>query len=139
MPLSVFHDIAQFSECRPMYLVVIGWLYVTVMMAVAEAASPQGSLLGAAVTFIFYGLVPVAIVAYILGTPARKRALRERERAQNEAEAYTAQAAETHEARAGQPPPTSGLPGSTPEPHAGGEAPAAGAEPLHRGPVRKEP
>ena len=28
-----------------MYLVVIGWLYVTVMMAVAEAASPQGSLL----------------------------------------------------------------------------------------------
>ncbi len=137
MPLSVFHDIAQFSECRPMYLVVIGWLYVTVMMAVAEAASPQGSLLGAAVTFIFYGLVPVAIVAYILGTPARKRALRERE--QSEAEAYKAQAAQAHEARAGRASTTSGLPGSTPEPHAGGEAPAAGAEPLHRGPVRKEP
>lgn len=122
-----------------MYLVVIGWLYVTVMMAVAEAASPQGSLLGAAVTFIFYGLVPVAIVAYILGTPARKRALRERE--QNEAEAYQAkaQAAKAHEARASQASPTPGLPGSTPEPHAGGETPAAGAEPLHRGPVRKEP
>lgn len=117
-----------------MYLVVIGWLYVTVMMAVAEVASPQGSLLGAAVTFIFYGLVPVAIVAYILGTPARKRALRERE--QSEAEAYQAKA---HEATAGQASPTPGLPGSTPEPHAGGEAPAAGAEPLHRGPVRKEP
>lgn len=124
-----------------MYLVVIGWLYVTVMMAVAEAASPQGSVLGAAVTFIFYGLVPVAIVAYILGTPARKRALRERE--QNEAEAYQAkaraQAAKAQEARAGQASPTSGLAGSPPEPHAGGEAPAAGAEPLHRGPVRKEP
>lgn len=122
-----------------MYLVVIGWLYVTVMMAVAEAASPQGSLLGAAVTFIFYGLVPVAIVAYILGTPARKRALRERE--QSEAEAYQAkaQAAKAHEATAGQASPTPGLPGSTPEPHAGGEAPAADAEPLHRGPVRKEP
>lgn len=118
-----------------MYLVVIGWLYVTVMMAVAEAASPQGSVLGAVVTFIFYGLVPVAIVAYILGTPARKRALRERE--QSAAEAYKAQAAKAHEASAGQASP--GLPGSTPEPHAGGEAPAAGAEPLHRGPVRKEP
>jgi len=122
-----------------MYLVVIGWLYVTVMMAVAEAASPQGSLLGAAVTFIFYGLVPVAIVAYILGTPARKRALRERERSEAEAYQAKAQAAKAPEAGAGRALPTLGLPGGPAEPHAGGEAPAAGPEPLHRGPVRKEP
>jgi membrane protein implicated in regulation of membrane protease activity len=68
-----------------MYLVVIAWLYVTLMMAVAEAASPTGSLLGAAVTFALYGLLPLSIVIYIMGTPARKRKLRARELAQREA------------------------------------------------------
>ena len=65
-----------------MYLIVIAWFYVTVMMALAEAASPQGSILGALVTFTLYGLLPMAIVIYILGTPARKRKLK----AQREAE-----------------------------------------------------
>ena len=73
-----------------MYLIVIAWFYVTVMMALAEAASPQGSILGAIVTFTLYGLLPMAIVIYILGTPARKRklkALREAEqRAWDEAQ-----------------------------------------------------
>ncbi len=57
-----------------MYLVAIGWLYVVVMMAVAEALSPQGSLLGAVITFVFYGVLPLAILLYIMGTPARRRA-----------------------------------------------------------------
>lgn len=57
-----------------MYLVAIGWMYVVVMMAAAEATSPQGTLLGAIITFVFYGLLPVSIVIYILGTPARRRA-----------------------------------------------------------------
>ena len=65
-----------------MYLIVIAWLYVTVMMAVAEASSPQGSILGAAITFTLYGLLPISILVYILGTPARKRKLQ----AQREAE-----------------------------------------------------
>ncbi|MFZ9297566.1 MAG: hypothetical protein ACO24Y_04475 [Hylemonella sp.] len=60
------------------YLVALAWLYVVVMMAAAEAASPVGSLLGALLTFVFYGLVPVALLMYILTTPARKRALRAR-------------------------------------------------------------
>ena len=34
-----------------MYLVLIAWFYVAVMMAVAEATSPVGSVLGALVTF----------------------------------------------------------------------------------------
>lgn len=34
-----------------MYLVVVGWLYVVMMMVVAEAMSPTGSILGAIVTF----------------------------------------------------------------------------------------
>ncbi len=68
-----------------MYLVAIGWIYVVLMMAVAEAMSPQGTLLGAMVTFVFYGLVPVSIIIYILGTPGRQRARRKAEAAEREA------------------------------------------------------
>lgn len=59
-----------------MHLVVIAWIYVVGMMAVAEAISPQGTVLGAVFTFLFYGVLPLAIVVYILGTPGRKRARR---------------------------------------------------------------
>ena len=62
-----------------MYLVVIAWLYVTVLMAVAEATSPTGSVLGAIVTFALYGLLPMSILVYILGTPGRKRKIHARE------------------------------------------------------------
>jgi len=57
-----------------MYLVAIGWLYVVLMMAVAEALSSQGSVLGAVITFVFYGVLPLLVVMYIMGTPARRRA-----------------------------------------------------------------
>jgi membrane protein implicated in regulation of membrane protease activity len=57
-----------------MYLVVIGWLYVALMMAAAEALHPDGTVLGATFTFLLYGLGPAALVAYLLGTPARRRA-----------------------------------------------------------------
>lgn len=59
-----------------MYLVAIGWMYVVVMMAVAEAMSPSGTVLGAVFTFLLYGCLPLAIVLYLLGTPARRRARR---------------------------------------------------------------
>jgi hypothetical protein len=39
-----------------MYIVLIAWLYVALMMAIAEATSPVGSVLGAIFTFILYGL-----------------------------------------------------------------------------------
>ena len=64
-----------------MYLVLIAWIYVTLMMAVAEATSSQGSLLGACITFLLYGVAPVSLVMYLLRTPTRRRALRERESA----------------------------------------------------------
>jgi len=57
-----------------MTIVTIAWLYVTVMMAAAEATSSHGTLLGAGVTFVLYGALPLVIVRYIMGTPARKRA-----------------------------------------------------------------
>ena len=64
-----------------MYLVVIAWTYVALMMAVAEANHPNGTLLGAAFTFVLYGVGPVALLMYLLGRPAQ-RAARERREAQ---------------------------------------------------------
>jgi hypothetical protein len=62
-----------------MYVVIIAWIYVVLLMAVAEALSTQGTVLGAVFTFLLYGLLPLSIVVYILGTPARKRARARRE------------------------------------------------------------
>ncbi|MCC9597362.1 MULTISPECIES: hypothetical protein [Rubrivivax] len=59
-----------------MYIVAIAWIYVVLMMALAEALSVHGSVLGAIVTFTMYGVLPLAIVLYIMGTPARRRARR---------------------------------------------------------------
>jgi hypothetical protein len=64
-----------------MYLVAIAWMYVVLMMAVAEAVSSQGTVLGAFITFLLYGLMPLALVMYILGTPGRKRLQRQAEEA----------------------------------------------------------
>lgn len=68
-----------------MHLVVIGWLYVTVMMAVAEATNSNGTVLGAIVTFVLYGLLPMGLVVYLMMTPARRRANHARELAAQEA------------------------------------------------------
>jgi hypothetical protein len=59
-----------------LYIVAIGWMFVVVMVSVAEALAPQGSLLGAALTFLGWGVLPLSIVLYILGTPLRRRARR---------------------------------------------------------------
>jgi hypothetical protein len=109
------NDVAlqQTTSLLLMYLVAIAWLYVALMMAVAEATHSAGSLVGAFFTFVLYGALPVSLVMYLLGTPARKKAIRARE------------AAELARRRAA---------GSL-APDGGGEAPADTAVP----PVRKEP
>lgn len=62
-----------------MHLVAIVWMYIATMMAVVEAFSPQGTVLGAVVTFVLYGVLPVAIVLYLMN--GRYRGLnRRRER-----------------------------------------------------------
>jgi hypothetical protein len=61
-----------------MYLVVIAWIYVVLMMSVAEATNSNGTVLGALVTFVLYGLGPVALVVYLMGAPARSKALKKR-------------------------------------------------------------
>ena len=59
-----------------MHLIAVAWIYVVLMMSVAEALSSQGTVLGAIFTFLLYGALPLAIVLYIAGTPGRKRARR---------------------------------------------------------------
>jgi hypothetical protein len=54
-------------------LVGVGWMYVVLMMTVAEATSPRGSVLGALFTFVLYGAAPLALALYLLATPARRR------------------------------------------------------------------
>jgi hypothetical protein len=65
-------------------LVIVGWLYVALMMALAEATHANGSVVGAVFTFVLYGVGPVALVTYIMSTPARKRAMRARQKAEQE-------------------------------------------------------
>lgn len=95
-----------------MYIVAIGWLYVALMMAVAEATNTTGTVVGAFFTFVLYGVAPVSLVLYLMGTPGRKRAIKAREAAELAQRAATA---------------------SSP-PDAGGEAAADAVAP-----VRKEP
>lgn len=102
-----------------MYLVVIGWLYVVLMMAVAEASNTTGTVLGAIVTFFLYGLLPVALVVYLMRTPQRRKEIKAREAAEDR-ERLSARAAASVD------PDASG--------HAAGAAEASGVTP-----VRKEP
>jgi len=68
-----------------MYIIPIAWLYVAVMMSVAEATATNGSLLGAIITLVLYGLLPVGLILYFMGAPGRKRAIRAREAAELQA------------------------------------------------------
>jgi hypothetical protein len=56
-----------------MYLIVIAWLYVTLLMGLAEAFSTQGTVMGAIITFLFYGVLPMSLVVYVMGTPLRRK------------------------------------------------------------------
>lgn len=66
-----------------MHLIAIAWIYVVLTMSVAEAISSQGTVLGALITFVLYGVMPLSIVMYIMGTPGRKRAQRAVEAAES--------------------------------------------------------
>ncbi len=105
-----------------MYLIVIAWMYVVLMMSVAEATHSTGTLLGALVTFVLYGVGPVALVVYLMRAPNRRRAIKARD------------AMEASKASADQ--------AESSDPDAGGHT-ARGLEPVASdasvAPVRKEP
>jgi hypothetical protein len=56
-----------------MYIVAIGWIYVTLLMAVTET-----NITAAILTFCLYGLAPLALILWLFGTPHRRRAARRR-------------------------------------------------------------
>ena len=62
-----------------MHIVAMAWGFVVLLMAAAEAVSPGGSLLGAVFIVLGYGVLPLSVLLYILGTPARRRARRQAE------------------------------------------------------------
>ena len=111
-----------------MYLIAIAWMYVVVMMTIAEAASPSGTLLGAFFTFLLYGVLPLSIVLYILGTPARKRRIKAQQEAERQATATSLTAAATSTAQSAS---------DSAAPDAGGE-PATIAQSGRIAPVREE-
>ena len=56
-----------------MYIVAIAWMFVVTLMSVVEAVASNGSILGAIMTSVFYGILPLGLVLYLLGTPLRRR------------------------------------------------------------------
>ncbi len=64
-----------------LYIVALAWIYVVGLMAIAEATAPQGSVLGAIVTLVLYGLLPLGVSGYLLATPMRRRARQRRDEA----------------------------------------------------------
>jgi hypothetical protein len=104
-----------------MHLTAIAWIYVVLMMSAVELASPQGTALGALGTFVFYGLLPLGVVLYIMGTPARRR-LRQAQEAQAQAQESAAPAATA----------------ASDQPDASGHAPTGHAVLTDAGPVREK-
>jgi hypothetical protein len=51
-----------------MYIVAIAWLYVALMMAITESSVVSGVL-----TLFFYGVAPLALFLWLMGTPERRR------------------------------------------------------------------
>jgi hypothetical protein len=111
-----------------MYLIPIAWIYVALMMAVAEATNTTGTVLGALITFVLYGLAPVALLVYLMGGPQRRRALKAREAAELAAYRVRNEAGDAASAAPGETEKPSG------QPDAGGHAAADAVAP-----VRKEP
>lgn len=105
-----------------MYLVAIAWMYVVVMMSVAEATAPNGTVLGAIITFFLYGVLPCVILLYLMGTPLRRKAIRAKEKA--ELEAYRQAAAQESASQA------TTISPSLFQPDAGSETPARAITPV---------
>jgi mannose/fructose/N-acetylgalactosamine-specific phosphotransferase system component IID len=56
-----------------MIIVAVAWIFVVVLAALVEASAPQGSVLGALATLLFYGAIPLSIVLYVMHMSARRR------------------------------------------------------------------
>jgi small-conductance mechanosensitive channel len=62
-----------------MHIVAIAWLYVVLMMSITEQSVVAGIM-----TFLLYGVFPLAIILYLMGSPQRKRGRAKAEKALRE-------------------------------------------------------
>jgi len=129
-----------------LYVIVIAWLYVVVLMAASVATSPTGSVLAAIMTLFFYGLLPLALMVYLMTGKLRRKA-------RSAAETSATSTSDSRQTEPGAVPPPepsspnpsledaidpSPEPDSSPQADAGRHAPT-GAEHSPIAPVRKEP
>ncbi len=91
-----------------MYLIAIAWIYVVLMMSIAEATNTTGTLLGALITFLLYGLLPLSLALYIMRTPTRKRAIKAKEKIVAEARQKIIDLTKNSRANPSNPPDTGG-------------------------------
>ncbi|MEO5697392.1 MAG: hypothetical protein ABIQ60_09705 [Burkholderiaceae bacterium] len=71
-----FHNQAAQVASLSMLLIAVAWIYVVLMIAVVEATSSGGTLLGAFFTLLLYAVLPLGILGYLALGPARRRARR---------------------------------------------------------------
>jgi len=57
-----------------MYIIAIGWLYVTALVALNE-----GSIVAGIISFLFYGLLPCSLLLWMGGSKVRWQRQRYRE------------------------------------------------------------
>lgn len=57
-----------------MYIIAIAWLYVVLIAAISDT-----TVVGGVLTFVFWGVGPLALFLWLAGTPARRRAAARRE------------------------------------------------------------
>lgn len=57
-----------------MYIIAIAWLYVAILASLSSTSAVGGVL-----TFLFFGLGPLALYVWLFGTPARRRAAARRQ------------------------------------------------------------
>lgn len=49
-----------------MYIVAIAWLFVVLILSIS-----QNSILAGVLTLLFWGVIPLGLLLWIVGTPAR--------------------------------------------------------------------
>lgn len=57
-----------------MYIIAIGWLYVTLLVAANEP-----SVIAGIISFLFYGLMPCSLLLWLGGSKVRRQRRRHRE------------------------------------------------------------
>jgi small-conductance mechanosensitive channel len=80
-----------------MHIVAIAWLYVVLMMSITEQSVVAGIM-----TFLLYGVFPLAIILYLMGSSQRKRGRAKAEKALRERAIETNAVASEKEERGGE-------------------------------------